>query len=195
MKHSGKIAFAAGLLLALHLGWRQFPDVLYSKADQPLQFSHKVHVEDSGMSCEDCHFVRDDGRFTGIPPIAKCAECHAEPLGATPHEKVLVEKYVATLTEIPWRVYSRQPDNVYFPHAAHVKTAKLACESCHGEHGKTENLRPYEQNRISGYSRDIWGPSISRISLKGERLGMKMDDCIDCHTEKKLRHSCLDCHK
>ena len=105
-----------------------------------------------------------------------------------------MEKYVTPNREIPWAVYSRQPENVWFPHAPHLKLAKLDCAECHGDHGKTTRLRPFERNRISGYSRDIWGPSISRISAR-QRPGMKMDDCVDCHHEHGLSHSCMECHK
>ncbi len=84
---------------------------------------------------------------------------------------------------IPWRVYARQPDNVHFPHAVHVKRAGLACARCHGPHGTTDALRPFEQNRVSGYSRDVG-------------RGMKMSDCEDCHARHGRAHtSCLACHR
>lgn len=179
---------------ALAAGWVGFPYALYQRIPQPLEFNHAVHMDKASMKCEDCHAIRDDGSFAGIPAVAQCAGCHAQPLGSTPAEKVLVEKYVTPNREIPWAVYSRQPENVYFPHAAHVKLAKLACAECHGDHGKTTRLRPFERNRVSGYSRDIWGPSMARISAR-KRPGMKMDDCIDCHHERGLSHSCMECHK
>jgi menaquinone reductase, multiheme cytochrome c subunit len=191
--------FGSGVIAMLCAGWLGFPYVLYEKVEQPIQFSHKAHVETGGMACEDCHSLGENGKFSGIPKISQCATCHEAPLTELAHEKVLVEEYVAKNREIPWLVYSRQPDNTYFPHAPHMKQGKLECERCHGDHGKTESLRPFERNRISGYSRDIWGTSISRISFPGKqppaRPGMKMDDCARCHTEKGLQQSCLDCHK
>ena len=50
-----------------------------------------------------------------------------------------------------------------------MKLAELKCEDCHGPHGASDTLRPYEENRISGYSRDIWGGSIS--GLRNVRAG------------------------
>jgi hypothetical protein len=194
MKHRGKLVFLAGFAISLATGWYVFPMALYDRADQPLQFNHQVHTgEKVGMSCADCHPFRDDGTFAGIPPLENCAGCHAEAVGNTQAEKILVEQYVKTGREIPWLVYSRQPENVFFSHATHVTLGELKCDDCHGAHGKTAGLRPYERNRISGYSRDIWGPSIARTGSK--RPGMKMDDCIDCHQERGLDHSCLACHK
>ena len=146
------------------------------------------------MSCEDCHGFGPDGRFAGIPPVARCAECHQEPLGTTREEKILVEEYVRTGREIPWLVYARQPDNVSFSHAVHVKRGGLSCERCHGPHGASDRLPPYEGNRISGYSRSIWGHSLARAGLAAWE-GKKMTDCDACHHRLGRRDSCLDCHK
>ena len=49
-------------------------------------------------------------------------------------------------------------------------------------------------NRLSGYSRDIWGPSIARVGRK-DWQGMKMSDCIQCHRAGGRESACLDCHK
>ena len=68
------------------------------------------------------------------------------------------------------------------------------CERCHGPHGTSDSLRPFEENRISGYSRDIWGRSISRARNQ-PGAGMKMDDCARCHKEQGVSTGCLDCHK
>jgi len=192
---TGRIMFFGGLGASLAVGWLIFPALLYKHIDQPLQFSHSVHTgEAAGLPCEDCHRFGEDGRFQGIPAVSKCAECHAAALSENPEEQRLVETYVTPNVEIPWLVYSRQPENVFFSHIHHVKLAGLECERCHGPHGKTDNLRPLEVNRISGYSRDIWGRSISRVRMQPWE-GMKMDDCAGCHAKQGVVDSCLDCHK
>ena len=179
----------------LAVGWIGFPYLLYKSYDQPFQFSHKIHTgESAGLSCEDCHSFTEDGRFTGIPPVEKCASCHSAQLGSTNAEKILVEKYVSLNKEIPWYVYARQPENVYFSHIQHVKNANIDCVRCHGPHGSSDHLRPYQENRLTGYSRDIWGPSISGIAFN-EWDGMKMSDCSRCHQERGIEESCFQCHK
>ncbi len=191
----GKVLFLCGFAAALGAGWAGLPAVLYEKTAQPVDFSHKVHTgEKGGMKCDDCHSFRDDGTFAGIPALEKCATCHAATLGNTRAEKTFVEKYVNANREVPWGVYARQPDNAYFSHATHVKVAKLACERCHGSHGATDTLRPLERDRISGYSRDLWGRPAAGVSLRSGP-GMRMDDCVDCHRQNGFAHSCLDCHK
>ena len=196
MNWRGLIVFVLGVAAALAAGWLAFPKLLYEVRQQPLNFSHKVHAEKAGTACEDCHAIGEDGRFAGIPKTENCAMCHAEPVTDSADEKRLVERYVKPEKEIPWLVYSRQPDNVSFSHATHVKIAKLACERCHGDQTSSDKLRPYEQNRISTYSRDIWGRSISRLGpeSKGQPC-MKMDDCAACHREEGVETSCIACHK
>jgi hypothetical protein len=184
-----------GFLLALFAGWIAFPSALYRTEPQPLQFSHKVHAGESmGIPCADCHTTAPDGRFQGLPPLAKCAECHSAPLGETASEKQLVEEFVTPGREIPWHVYQRQPDNAFFPHAVHTKLEGVGCESCHGPHGASDSLRVYQENRISGYSRDVWGKNISGIPSESWE-GMKMDRCVRCHAERGRRDGCIDCHK
>jgi hypothetical protein len=194
MRYRGTLVFLAGFSASLAAGWYAFPLALYERSTQPLSFSHKTHTgEKVGMKCEDCHGFREDGSFEGLPAVDKCAACHAEPLTQDPSEKALVEQYIKPNRQVPWLVYARQPDNVYFSHASHVRLAKLACERCHGGHGETATLRAFERNRVSGYSRDIWGQSLIRVN--NPRPGMKMDDCIDCHQQQRQKNGCLDCHK
>jgi len=190
-----KIIFIIGILFGLFVGWYAFPLALYRNNEQPMQFSHLTHTgEKGGMACEDCHSTNENGRFQGIPAVAKCAECHASPLGETQTEKILVEEFITPNKEIPWKVYSRQPDNAFFSHSPHVTLGKMKCEECHGPHGTSELLAPYQENRISGYSRNIWGASISGISSE-QWQGMKMDKCVRCHGDNSRRDGCVACHK
>jgi ribosomal protein L34E len=103
-------------------------------------------------------------------------------MGSTVAEKNFIDQYVTPQREPQWASYARQPENVYFSHITHVKLAQVKCERCHGDEGSSDTLRPYQQDRISGYSRDVW-------------RDMKMDDCVACHRQHGLEHSCLDCHK
>jgi menaquinone reductase, multiheme cytochrome c subunit len=184
--------FVAGVAAALVIGWYAFPAALYKTEPQPMQFNHAIHT--GVASCDICHEFAGNGSFKGIPSTAKCAECHSTMIGSSENEKILIENYIVPKKEIPWKVYSRQPDNAYFPHAVHVKTAELKCDTCHGDHGSSTTLPVYQVNRISGYSRDIWGRNISGVSSHPWE-GMKMDRCVRCHAERHRDDSCLDCHK
>ena len=187
--------FGFGLAVALFVGWVVFPRALYVQKHQPLDFLHKTHAEKSGVAdCAKCHTIREDGTFAGLPPLEKCAGCHSDRIGDSKAEATLVDAYIKTGNETPWLVYSRQPANVWFSHAIHVKRAGLACTECHSNYGESDQVRVYQVNRISGYSPDIWGHSISRLR-RAPHEGMKMSDCEDCHRHRNVEVGCLGCHE
>jgi len=175
--------FLLGLAVSLVVGWGVLPKLLYSQKKQPFNFNHARHAEVVDAGCESCHFFRDDGSFAGVPKLEQCTGCHQDQQGESDDEKTFVTEYVAKGTEVPWRVYSRQPDCVFFSHGAHVKMAKMECAACHGSIGESEQLRVYEENRITGYSRDIWGKNIAGLR-KNSWERMKMDDCAECHANQ-----------
>lgn len=210
-RRGGWVFFLVGFLGALFVGWGVFPMLLYSKQPQPMNFNHALHMDPDKVDgiegktpvekCQFCHAFREDGTFVGIPSLSACTQCHDNPdspLGKSPDEKQFLSEFVAQEKEIPWFVYSRQPDCVYFSHIAHVKMAEIACETCHGDHGQTDKIPVYEQNRISGYSRNIWGRRISGFYWDKKPMDrMKMDDCADCHTKMghEENNACFVCHK
>ncbi len=195
MNRQGVLLFLAGFAFSLALGWIVLPELLYRTEPQPLEFNHKVHTGDQGgMSCDACHVFSDDGRFEGIPAVAKCGECHSSPIGESQNEKLLVEGFVTPNKPIPWRVYSRQPDNAYFSHSTHVTLAGLQCEQCHGVHGASEKLEPFQIDRISGYSRNITGRTVL-ASASNPSEKMTMDSCVRCHAKSGRRSGCIECHK
>ena len=200
-KKDGWIFLLSGLIVALIVGWIVFPLILYSKKSQPLNFSHVSHgpESDAGLECEECHFFYEDGTFSGIPGIENCMECHEDPespLGESPEEEKLFTGYIESGREIPWLIYSRQPDCVYFPHIAHVNMAEIECKVCHGDFETMENLPVYKVNRLTRYSIDIWGRNIAGYK-KNTWDRMKMDDCAKCHTQKgkENNNACFVCHK
>lgn len=194
--------FIVGLVASMLVGWVVFPELLYSKKLQPINFNHTLHVAEVDEGCESCHFFRDDGTFSGVPDLASCVTCHEEQLGDSEEEKKFVEEYVVPGIEVPWHVYSKQPDCVFFSHAAHVKMGDMSCVTCHGHIGESNHSREYEENRITGYSRDIWGKNIAGLK-KNTWDRMKMDDCAACHKESGMhvssvqtqRDACFVCHK
>jgi len=189
------VVFALGVAVALLAGWLGFPHILYVQKHQPLEFRHQTHAEKSGIAdCNECHALRDDGTFAGIPAMEKCAGCHSERIGISADEATLVDAYIKPGHETPWLIYAQQPANVWFSHAIHLKRAGLTCSECHSTYGESDQVKVYEVNRISGYSRDLWGHSISRLR-RAPHDGMKMSDCEDCHRRRQVEVGCLGCHK
>ncbi|MDR2051368.1 MAG: cytochrome c3 family protein [Deltaproteobacteria bacterium] len=194
--------FLLGLVIALAFGWWLFPGLLFSEKQQPVAFSHKTHLEDAGQSCADCHFLREDGSFSGLPPTEACASCHSSAIGESRAELDYVENYVERGKEVPWLVHQKQPDNVFFSHAAH---SQAFCATCHVEfdpedeenkpdalcsvcHLPVEELDKqvaYRENRLTGYSKTT----------------MKMARCESCHANPNhlgatnSNNACYTCHK
>lgn len=194
--------FILGLVLSMLIGWVVFPKLLYSKKPQPIDFNHALHVAEVDEGCQSCHYFREDGSFSGIPDLESCMECHEEMLGVSDEEARFYEEYVMTGKEVPWYIYSKQPDCVYFSHVAHLEMGGMDCVTCHGHHGESDHLPPYQENRISGYSRNIWGHNIAGIK-RNSWDRMKMDDCAECHIRENVRQAsvqtlkggCFVCHK
>jgi hypothetical protein len=186
--------FALGLIASLIVGWVIFPQVLYSQKKQPVAYNHALHEEEVDDSCESCHFFREDGTYSGVPTLAQCIDCHEEVNGEDPAEAKFVNEYVVKGREVAWLIYSRQPQNVFFSHVAHVKMGQMECVTCHGNIGESESLKVYEENRISGYSRDIWGRNIAGFK-RNSWDRMKMDDCAECHQKENINQNSVQTHK
>ncbi len=194
---AGAAPFIIGLVAALVVGWWLFPKALYSQKTQPIRFSHVVHVETGGMVCDDCHYIREDGTFTGIPSTEMCAECHTFTIGEDPAEKEFVDEYVTPGKEVEWVVYQKQPDNAYFTHAAHnfeqctmchmdvYEEQKDLCNECHPPVSDTDTPPPAFVNRITNYTKTT----------------MKMWECEACHAipdhmdGTNADNACHTCHK
>ena len=186
--------FILGLAASLIVGWVVFPKLLYSQKNQPIEFNHVLHNELVEDGCESCHFFREDGSYHGVPKLDQCIECHEEVNGEDPEEARFVNEFVANNREVPWLIYSRQPQNVFFSHAAHVKMGEIDCVVCHGHIGESESLPIYKENRISGYSIDIWGRRISGIK-RNTWDRMKMDDCAECHRREGVNQNSVQTHR
>ncbi len=188
--------FIVGLAASLLGGWITFPELLYSEKQQPIDFNHKLHMGVVYEGCQSCHHFREDGSFSGVPDLYTCSGCHQFVQGTNPEEEKFVNEYVKKNKEVPWLVYKKQPDNVFFSHAAHVKGADMKCRTCHGNIGQSEHSRVYQENRITGYSRDIWGYNIARLGEPEYGLRFKMNDCAECHEEETgYKGDCFQCHK
>ena len=184
-KNLGWAPFVIGFILAFCVGWIFFGKhfavpPLYGKLHQPVLFSHEVHTESAGMTCEDCHYLEPNGTWSGIPRLDKCIECHEEPQGETKAEIEFIKNYVEPRKEIPWLVYSKQPKNVFFSHAAHLKIARFECKVCHKDLGYNDKPPVYVYSRLSKYP---------------QNYVIVMEDCMRCHKKFDAPNYCFTCHK
>jgi len=140
------------------------------KIEQPIQYNHKVHIEEAGLECTDCHqYVENYARAT-IPNIKVCVDCHSdEPLTNSIEEKKLLN-YISSNKRIPWVQIYYVPNHVYFSHRRHVKIGEIKCIECHGDVANLTEPAPFQLVKIS------------------------MNNCIECHDKHDVINDCIGCH-
>ena len=104
--------------------------------EQPIPYSHALHVGELGLDCRYCHTTVDDASFAAIPPTETCMNCHATVKTDSARLAPLYESY-ETGKPIEWVKVHDLPDYVYFNHSAHVNKG-VSCVSCHGRVDKME---------------------------------------------------------
>jgi hypothetical protein len=131
------------------------------RADQPIPFSHKHHVEGLGLQCQYCHTSVEVSSYAGIPPTKTCINCHAQ-IWTNAALLEPVRQSWATGQSIQWIKVHDLPDYVYFNHSIHVNKG-IGCASCHGR--------------------------VDQMPLMYMENSLQMEWCLDCHRNpaKNLR--------
>ena len=134
--------------------------------EQPIPFSHRIHVSTKQLNCFFCHDSAAVSSNAGMPSVEKCLLCHS--VIATKWQPIAkITKYYENGKSIPWVRVNRVPDHVRFNHQAHI-AKKTDCSKCHG------NVK--QMDRIS------------------EAHRFNMDFCIKCHWDNKAPSTCFTCH-
>ena len=142
---------------------------------QPIEFSHAVHVNSLNVECLFCHESAEKSIHATLPAGNICLSCHEglEPQN-TEVEKML--NILAEKGEIEWqRVYSVK-DHVYFSHRVHTSVAQITCGECHG---------PIENMTVA----------INTAGGASSRGFLEMGWCVTCHRQQNASLECITCHK
>jgi hypothetical protein len=123
------------------------------RADQPIPFSHKHHVEGLGLECQYCHTTVEVSSYAGIPPTKTCINCHAQ-IWTNAGLLQPVRDSWATGQSIRWIKVHDLPDFVYFNHEIHVNKG-IGCASCHGR--------------------------VDEMPLMYMQNSLQMEWCLNCH--------------
>ena len=123
------------------------------RADQPIPFSHKHHVEGLGLQCQYCHTSVEKSSYAGIPPTKTCINCHAQ-IWTNAALLEPVRHSWATGESIQWIKVHDLPDYVYFNHEIHVNKG-IGCASCHGR--------------------------VDQMPLMYMQNSLQMEWCLNCH--------------
>lgn len=180
-------------------------DVGYAP-EQPIPYSHALHVGELGLDCRYCHTSVETTAKANIPPTATCWNCHSMIKTESPKLVALRESY-ETGNPIPWVRVHDLPDYAYFNHSAHVSRG-VGCVSCHGRIDTMEVVRqdkplsmgwcvdchrnpqralrpPEEATNMTWVPRDEAGNELDRMEY-GTRYAAQHGinpptDCSTCH--------------
>jgi hypothetical protein len=131
--------------------------------DQPVKFSHAVHVGQNKIDCIYCHSYAPYSKTAGIPSENVCMNCHLLVRNGTRSGTFEIAKVIAAYYSgkpIEWIKVHNLPDHVFFSHAQHVSAGGISCQKCHGD---VKSMDRVEQ--------------VSDLS---------MGWCIDCHRKTKV---------
>lgn len=124
--------------------------------DQPIRFSHALHVGQNQIECQYCHTGVEKSRHASIPGTQICMNCHkyvqeGPKYGKTEIAKIYEysgwdpnqTKFVRAPKNIEWVKIHNLPDHVYFNHSQHVKVGGIKCQTCHGKVEEYEVMKQF----------------------------------------------------
>lgn len=123
--------------------------------EQPVPYSHALHVGQLGIDCRYCHTTVESAAFAALPPTQTCMNCHLWIRAESPKLLPVRESH-ATGLPIRWVKVHDLPDYVYFDHSAHVSRG-VSCVSCHGR--------------------------VDRMEVVSQVEPLSMAWCLDCHRD------------
>lgn len=135
--------------------------------EQPVVFSHKVHVGDRGISCVYCHQGVKTTANALLPSTETCMDCHRVVKPGSAEVKKVAQAFQESKS-IPWVRVTDMPDFVRFTHRRHLQ-AGVDCMSCHGD--------------------------LSRMDRVYKAKALSMGECLTCHEAKGASTDCLTCHQ
>jgi hypothetical protein len=86
----GSIVGAVALIAAVSLGavaldHSDYNTGAFLEKAQPVQFSHRRHRGDDGISCRYCHTSVEVSDSAGLPPTQTCMNCHSQIWADSPY--------------------------------------------------------------------------------------------------------------
>ncbi len=149
--------------------------------EQPVKFSHLVHVNDHDVQCTYCHTEVTEGPKASLPGADTCMNCHSQVKGQSTLAKQEIKKVREAWRNgdsIEWVKVHDMPDHVQFSHQPHILAGK-ECKDCHGDIPKS--------------SMEDGPGKVDRIEVSNR---FNMGWCVNCHREPENNApvDCATCH-
>ncbi|MGH9341777.1 MAG: cytochrome c3 family protein [Acidobacteriota bacterium] len=168
--------------------------------EQPVPFSHQLHVGELQMDCRYCHSSVEVSSVASVPPTQTCMNCHQ--LVARDSEALApVRDSFQSGFPIEWIRVHKVPEYAYFNHSAHIN-AGIGCSSCHGDVSRMVEIRQVEPLSMSWcldchrnpdmhlrppdqITNTTWEPPPNQLefarTIKEEHNIDPRTDCTTCH--------------
>ena len=121
--------------------------------EQPVPYSHKLHVGELGLDCRYCHTAVDKSSSAGIPSTEICMNCHLQVRADSPALAPIRDSFTNG-QPIAWNRIHDLADYVFFNHSIHVNQG-FGCVTCHGR--------------------------VDEMPLMYREQSLLMEWCLDCH--------------
>lgn len=174
-----------------------------------LKFSHKFHVEEQGIACEDCHTAARTSKYSSdnlLGDHASCQTCHEEQVS---NDCAFCHTTPDNIVPIP-----RPERELIFSHEAHLSQnikcetchagveavdyvtlknmpSMTTCMTCHSEKNIAMNCETCHTNFTSLVPEDHLVADFRKRHKELSRVGMMDVSCATCHTSESF---CQDCH-
>jgi hypothetical protein len=135
--------------------------------EQPIPFSHRIHVTEKKISCVFCHSEAIDTDVAGIPPLETCMLCHSKIIIHYPQIADLRNHYYNKVP-VEWERINVLQEFAYFSHQTHIQSG-VDCGKCHGDVAQMDRV----------------------VMKKPFQMGF----CVQCHRDTKVSHDCWMCHR
>lgn len=132
----------------------EYTDVGYTP-EQPIEYSHRFHVGELGISCEYCHTNVTVAAHSNVPATQTCMNCH-EQIKPDSDKLLPLRTSFETGESVQWLKVHHLPDYAQFSHAVHT-TNGVGCETCHGR--------------------------VDQMEVVTQAESLAMGWCLDCHRE------------
>lgn len=177
----------------------EYTDVGYMP-EQPVPYSHKLHVGELGLDCRYCHAQVEVSAVASVPPTKVCMNCH-EVVSRDKATLDPIRESAASGLPMRWVRIHKVPEYAYFDHGVHVR-AGVGCSTCHGDVAQMEVVRQVEPLSMSWcldchrdpapyirpadeITNTAWTPAADQREtarrLMEQRGVQTRDDCSACH--------------
>lgn len=174
--------------------------------EQPVPYSHRLHVQKLGMDCRYCHSNVESSPEAMLPATQTCMGCHAS-IRTQSARLAPVRQSWETGEPIAWVRIHRLPDHAFFDHSVHL-SAGVGCASCHGRIDQMDVVRqdqplsmawclechrdPQDHLRLKAQGDAVvvdranitnmaWTPPDNQAELAAKHLVTPPEHCSGCH--------------